>query len=247
MPYLVLDPSTAEAAPASTAGAPLTSVGETLASFREDLTLELGNRTDISATQLDKWINWGYRKLSSMLTLKELFSSLGITTVADQPFYGLPTSLAWIQRVGIIDDVNFLAGGRELEQIDPAEYRLLADNTAEPTSQFRFARMLVLWPTPDSGYDLSIDFRVRVQDLDDDTDSPILPEEFHEVILAYARSRAWRALRNYPEAAVAQNDAVNGLRVLLNTDAQEIAAAEAGVQPVRSKSQLYQGRGYGVR
>lgn len=244
MPYIVLDESTAEVAPAVTIGAPLTSVGMTLADMVAELAPELGNRTDVidTSTRLPLWINWAYRNVASMLTLKELFGSFPLTTVDAQPFYLLPVSVAWIKRINLIDTTNFLAGGRELEMIDESGYRLLADLDDEPSKYLRYRRMLVLYGTPDDAYDLSVDCRVRPDDLVDDTDSPLLPEEFHEAIFLHARYRAFRSLRLYTESAAALNDALTVLRPLLNTDAEELDGAIQQVQPIRAKRQLFQGR-----
>jgi hypothetical protein len=246
MPYIVLDDTLAELPPAVTIGAPLTSVGMTLSDFQTELYPELGSRGDVLQTsaRMTLWINWAMRNVSSMVTLKELFGSFALATVADQPFYALPIQVAWLKRVSVIDDVNFLSGGRELEMTDESGYRLLSDvtNGDEPTQYFRYRRMIVLWATPDAVYNLAIDCRVRPDDLVDATDSPLLPAEFHESILLYARYRAFRSLRLYSEASAALNDATTTLRPLLNTDAEEMDGAIQQVQPIRRKSQLFQGR-----
>jgi hypothetical protein len=244
MPYIVLDEDSAESAPPVDIGQPLSSVGMTLSDFQTEIAAELGMRTDVPAdsSRLLLWINWGMKNVSHMLTIKELFGSFALTTISGQPFYALPIQVAWIKRISVIDSLNFLAGGRELEMTDESGYRLLADLDDEPTKYFRYRRMLVLWGTPDDSYDLSVDCRIRPDDLVNSTDSPILPPEFHEVILLMARSRAFRALRMYQEASTALNDALTTLRPLLNSDAEEMDGAIQQVQPIRRKSQLFQGR-----
>lgn len=244
MPYIALDESTAEDAPAVTIGAPLTSVGMTFGEMLAELDAELGSRTDVDNTsvRLKLWVNWAYRNVASMLTVKELMGSFSLTTVADQPFYLLPTSIAWLKRLSIIDATDFLAGGQEMEMIDESGYRLLADLTDIPSKYMRYRRMLVLWATPNDEYELTVDCRVRPDNMVDSTDSPILPEEFHESILLYGRYRAFRALRMYQEASVALNDAVTTLRPLINTDAEEADGAIQRVQPIRTKAQLFRGR-----
>jgi hypothetical protein len=244
MPYIVLDPSTAAAAPTVTIGAPLTSVGETLSTMRTELDLELGRRSDYAnPADLNYWINKAYRKVAGMLTVKELFGSFQISTVSTQPFYALPIQVAWIKRVSLRDATNYpIEGGREMEQIDENIYRDLAVYSAIPTRWFRWRRMLVLWGTPNAVSTVSVDCRVRPDDLSANTDSPLLPPEFHEVILLYAKATAFRALRIYNEAATASNDALSILRPLLNTDAEELAQAESTVSPARSKGDLYWGR-----
>ena len=240
MPYAVLDPSTAAASPTTTAGAPLTSVGETLASIKAELLLQLGNRDDLTASRQNMWINWAYRNVCGMLTLKELFGSLPIAIVASQPFYSIPVQVAWVKRFGVIDTVDYgIAGGREFEMIDEASYRILPDFTDEPSRYFRHRRMLVVWPTPLNNRTAPLDFRVRPDDLVNGTDSPLLPIEFHEPILLSARYRALRSLLNWKDAAVAQNDFVSCIKPLLNTDAEESVGQFSVVAPKRSKTSLF--------
>jgi hypothetical protein len=246
MPFTLLDSSTAATAPATTAGNPLTSIGETLLSLQTELLSDLLGRADVGTLRQTKWINWGYINVAQMLDLSELWGSVAIAAVANQPFYLLPTQLSWIRRLALEDPTDFVnTGGKELDLIDEPTYRQLPDTsvfTGEspiiPESYFRWGRMLVLWPTPSQNFTLNLDFRVRPVKLVNPTDSPILPEEFHEVILYAALERAWRALRVPQAALAAMNDKLSVLRPLLNTDAEERSAMHVTLTPVRSHWQL---------
>lgn len=241
MPYTVLDPALAAAAPTSTAGTPLTSQGETLATMRTELLLQLASRGDVDAPRLDKHINWAYRNVAGMLTLKELFAGVSISVVANQPFYALPICVSWMKRLGVSDTTNYGQWqGRELNLIDDAKYRTLPVLTDEPSSYFRWNRMVVLWPTPITARTLALDFRVRPEDLTADNHSPMLPQEFHEPILLSARHRAFRSLLMYKDAQLAYNDFLVCIRPLINSDAEELDASNAVFTPARSYSDLFQ-------
>lgn len=243
MPFLVLDPSTAAVAPSTTAGAPLVSVGDTLLTMRTELGAELGNRDDVLAPRLNSWINWGYRNVAGMLELNELHSSVALTIVASQPFYLIPVQVASIDRLSVINDVTYpIDGGRELAMIDAPHYRALRALTDEPTSYFRVGRMVVLWPTPLNARSGALDFKVRPDDLVLDTDSPRISVEFHESILLSARHRAFRSLLNFQAAASALNDFLTTIRPLLNTDADERVTQNAGLAPIRRRSDLFRSR-----
>lgn len=254
MPFIVLDPSTAATAPATTAGTPLTSYGMTLADFRAETLADLQGRTDVTAagnTRLDRWINWGYLNIAQMLDLKELWASVAFSAVASQPFYLVPPALSWVKRLMLQDTNDFpFRGGRELEMMDEPTYRNLPETSAAfgslnpiwPESYFRWARMLVLWPTPSTSFTLACDFRVRPLSLVNPTDSPILPPEYHEAIQYAALQRAWRSLRNPQASADAGNEVIRILRSLRDTDAEETAAMHVTLTPVTSRSQLYNRR-----
>lgn len=253
MPYEPISWDSAAAEPGTNVGVPNTDIGQTLADFREAVLLALGNRTDITEngtdyTTVDKWINQGYRHVAGVIDIKELWGSVTFDLEADQPFYRVPESLIWIKKASLIDDTNYFDwGGRELDQIDLDTYRMLAESdeiqidgaNLPPTMYFRQGRVLVVYPTPADAYSLTVDFRVRPDKLVDTTDSPILPEEFHEVIELAAIWRARRGVRQYAEAKEAQNDMLAVLRPLINSDAEEREAMHMVAQPIRRGMELY--------
>lgn len=238
MPYIALDAGTAAAAPVTTIGAPLLSVGETLASLRTELKLQV-IRNEVGDPRYNSWINLAYRHLAAMITLNEMMGSLAINTVASQPLYTLPTAVAWIQQIPLSDPALFpYTGGRNMGMIDLSGYRELPDlpawgNQFGPYKYFRFGRLLVLWPTPTAAKSVIIDFRVRPTDLTADNHSPILPQEWHEAILLRARYVAFRSLQMFEKVGPALNDFVTHIRDIENTDAAEISGKEAQFSPAR--------------
>src|SRR4051812_21380016 len=103
MPYLVLDPATAEAAPIITFGAPETAAlhpaGKSLLSMRNRLKLELGNRTDIPDSLWNEWINDGYQDIFASLDLTDAKRSFSFYTTDSQALYLLPASVSHIRSV----------------------------------------------------------------------------------------------------------------------------------------------------
>lgn len=243
MPFRALDPSTAAAAPVSTAGAPLTSIGDTLASIRAELQLDLGGSGDLDVPRMNKWINWAYRNLAAMLKLKELEGSLVINLVVDQPFYNVPIQVRSIRQLSVRDSTRYAKGGINLHESDVYEYRRQPDNAyfkpyESPLNWFRFGRMLVFFP--DAVYVLPVDveFWIRPDDLVDDTDSPILPPEFHEPLQLLALHRGFRARRLRAEAKEAYNDFLTALRPIIDTDGEEESEAPRGLTVARKASDL---------
>lgn len=247
MPFTVLDSSTAAAAPVSTAGAPLTSVGETLASFEAAMVDDLQGRLDVGNTRIARAINKAYVNLCAMLDINELNGSVSYSLVASQPFYLVPANMAWIKWFGDEDSTDYLDGGRGFELIDDMTYRTLPDsssiNTASilPYRYFRYGRMVVIWPTPAAASTAAMDFRVRPASLVNPTDSPILPPEFHEPLFEMAKARLLRTIGMRSEGDRVFNDGVGALRVILNSDAAEKDAMHMSLQPIRARQQLYRG------
>lgn len=247
MPYKILDPSLAAAAPVVTIGAPLTSEGDTLASFLDELDLELGDRDDYDPTRATKWINWAYRHVAAMIDVTELHAGFALSTVSAQFMYLLPPSVAWIENVSVTDTTHYFQGGRTFLKTDLSTFRKMDDLSVDistfPGYFFRHNRMMVLWPNPNNIWPLAIDCKVRPDDLVNPTDSPLLPTEWHEGIQLYATHRGMRSLKMYKEAAVMLNNALEALRPMLDTDAEERASVQAHLSPARQTRDLYRRSG----
>lgn len=248
MPYLLLDPTTAVAAPTTTVGAPLsppglpgpeTLPGMSLAVMRTQLDIQLGGRTDFDDTMFDLWINQSYVDLCTSLDIPELHADLLIPTVVGQPLYLLPEQVRSIESISVIDTQTYGdLGGRKLTRIDKQSYRRYPNLTDEPRSYFIDGKLLVLWPTPTSVRNLSLDFRIRPDDLVDEDHYPIIPKEWHEVIVRNARTKAHSDLREFDSAAVTNNEVVGLVRRKSDVDAEEDSDRIIGSSVPRRRSQL---------
>lgn len=210
MPYIVLDPSAAEAAPSTTAGEPLTSTGKTLASMRTMVRTMMGGRSDITSAQIDEVINNAYIDIATSTEGKT--ASLLLQTVAGQPLYLLPAVVANIQSISLVDD-TLPEGGKKLDKKDKSYYRdkpVVDDDV--PSFYFREGNLLVLYPTPDAVYDMAVDFRIRPIRLTDDTHSPILDDEWHETIELNARHKLFSILQEFDKTPQTNNEVTDLVR-----------------------------------
>lgn len=251
MPYNSLDPAGAAAAPVITVGNPLAAVGETLLSLKTELLLRLGSRSDIGAGRPEMWINFAYFDIVTSLEIDDMKGSYSFNTVAGTYLYKLPDAVFYTDAVSSTDETTYPdAGGLQYELIDLDRYRRLPAttvgtqiNTAQPLSYFRYAKMLVLYPTPSLVSPVAVDFLIRPGKLVADGDSPILAYEWHEAILLLARAKAHSALLEYDLAEIAHNEYINFVRRKLDKGAQEQKGTNAQVTPVRSRRQLNRSRG----
>jgi hypothetical protein len=234
VPFAVLDPATAAAAPVTTIGAPLINVGETLATLRAELKLQV-IRGDVDDPRYNLFINKAYRKLVSMLTLQEYNGSLAIATVAAQPLYLLPQAVGYIKKLSLADAAYYPRGGIDLQRIDLDYYRGLPVRTGQPEMYFRQANMLVIWPTPTTVDTMSLDFRIRPVALTLDNHSPILPLEWHDALGLKARHIAFRSLQMFEKAAIAQNDFVTEIREIEQVEAGEDTDLQPTISPANYK------------
>ena len=240
MPYIVVNPASAAAAPVTTAGAPKTSVGQTLADLREDLWEELAKRADATPTLRDKWINKAYEFMCGILNLNDLKADVAFNLVAGQPLYNLPQAAAAVLGVHVIDDVNYPTdGGIDLVGMDYNLYlKLPSDDVGLPRSYFVESRVLGIYATPRETTSAVLSFKVRPDPLVLDTDSPILPVEFHETLLLRAKHTAMRALKDYTGAGLARNDFVSDIRAIQDNDARTQSEIPHSIRPARKASDL---------
>lgn len=220
MPYNVLTEDLAEAAPATTIGQPRTSEGETLASMVAELQKMLGNRGDIDDARAKMWINQAYVDTWTSLQLEEALASLDFPLVSGQHIYALPDVVATTIGAAIVD-TDDLQGGWPLIKTDLYGYRRFPDEEGAPTHYFRLGNILVIYPTPEDADTLVLDFRSRPLLLVEDTDSPALGYEWHEVILLNARKKGFSALLEFDKAMPAENDYIQSVRRRRSAEADE--------------------------
>jgi len=224
MPYTVLDKTTAEAAPATTLGDPLTTDnGLNFQELVDELDSQLLSRTDITAARHLLFINQAYADICSSLKIDDLRASISMAVVDAQPLYMLPTDIYSIEHVAILEPVAVSSGrGRPLEMIDIGAYRSRPEESSQVREWFRHTNMLVVWPTPDyAGATFGVDFRIRPTPASGALANiwPILPYEWHEAIVILAKQKALVAVRDYIVAQIAQNEYVNMVRRRLDPSA----------------------------
>lgn len=243
MPYFVLDPSTAAAAPAAASLSPGPGiaadhpVGKSLLALRTRLKLELGNRTDLTDPVLNELINDAYFDFASALDLPELRGAYTQSLVVGQPFYLLPAAVDAVLGIAAADPTDGTIGA-PLEKADWQTFRKLPDVSGEPDVWFRAQNMIVIWRTPDDTYTVAFDVRIKPAKLAADTDYPIFEDKWHEALYKAAKGRAWEAVQNDTKAALAEN-AVNRL-VQRRTDreAEEQDTEYPSFRPIRSRADL---------
>jgi hypothetical protein len=128
---------------------------------------------DTGTAYLEGIITGGYRRVLSvsMTGATAVSFSAAVTSFIEiEDFY---ISAAAVGTVTLHEDAS---GGTELARITIGEKR--------PRYYGYY-----LWPTPSAAVDYLVDYRRRVVDMVNDTDEPPIPEDFHDLLSAYARMR----------------------------------------------------------
>jgi hypothetical protein len=219
MPYIVLDPSAAQAAPVTTIGAPATAGNAyTLAELYDELMLRLGDRTDVTLTRATRWINSAIADIASGLNLPKLKGGTSFVTTANQSLYLLPENIKTIELVSLADSND----GRKLIELDDRKFRMLVTAEGDPTHYLPLSNMLALWPTPSDAKTVIVDGIFNPSNLSalDSTKRHILGGEWNEGLLRLAKSYAHSALVEPEQAATALNEYITWVRRQNDPNAQ---------------------------
>lgn len=109
------------------------------------------------------------------------------TTVAQQAFYALPSDFLKVNRL-----IYVCSGSSEVnEEVSPLQF--VTQNEADgfdklgtPYAYTIIGDKLKLFPAPDSAKTLRMYYTYRITDMSQDSDTPDVPEEYHEFIAILA-------------------------------------------------------------
>lgn len=156
-----------------------------------ELETHLGSNARLTASSSAKskeFINRMYLQLARSYRFYELdLTDTSKSTVAGTATVAVPTGTREI--ISIRDTTNKIKLiKRDIEWYEGQDQS--SDAQGVPEFYLRYGSNIVLWPTPDGAYALQIRYLKLPDELSDDADVPVYPEDWHEVIVLLATSRA---------------------------------------------------------
>lgn len=149
----------------------------------------LADRGDYADADAQDDINRAYRRLCNAFSFYESEDTdASITTADGTASYDTPSDVVSIVSIKITGDTEYTL----TPQIMPWYERqdTTDDNKGIPEFYIRHGSKLYLWPTPDDEYSLRIRHEKPPTALAANDDEPVIPEEWHEIIVLQAASRA---------------------------------------------------------
>lgn len=131
------------------------------------------------------WLNEAQRRAVIESELRTQTESDTISTEANVSGYTLPSNFS-----RIIDLYN-------TETKEPLEEFAVTDYDGSPTSTGRpygftvIGTTITLYPTPDGVYPLAMRYWKLPDDMVEDADTPGIPAQYHELLIAYAMKKAF--------------------------------------------------------
>lgn len=176
------------------------------AQLLEELRDHVGvDSADLSDTKGLLLLNRSFWELCSKMHFKEKERTIPLTTQVGVRKYHVPVMLESIEALTFVDPDT---GQRTpLERIGTFtydnEYNSDVTQQARPEKYFREEDYIVLSPTPDATYTVELRHKRTLQDLEA-AGTPEIPQEWHEVILMGAVSRAFVKFKDYRSAREAR-------------------------------------------
>jgi len=143
-----------------------------------------------TATQVNAWINNAQRECQKQLLQagENYFMKIVETpTVANQADYVVPSSFLKLNRLEIVLSGTGVNENKFwLQPITVNQQDQFSTNIGTPEVYFLKKDRVTLYPVPDRAYTLRLYYSYRIADLTSDSDTPDIPEEFHEFLAILA-------------------------------------------------------------
>jgi len=168
----------------------------------------LGNRADYTIDQAKLDVNRQYQRLMLSYQFHETeFVDSSISTVATVPTVTEPAGARVI--TGMRDTTN------DCEVVPKDHHWLVEQDTVSTGPPEFFVRYedgsVTLWPIPDAIYALKIWYKKAPDYMVADTDVPIYPADWHEIIVLLAASRAFFRYSLDAKAQNIKNEALSDI------------------------------------
>jgi hypothetical protein len=151
-----------------------------------------------TSARITRWLNEAYTTIVRKSRLASFEATTDLAFVAGTPNQNLPATTLSI--LGVVDRTS---NGRPLGRITGA----LADTQTSvgpgaPQAYYLQGNQLYLFPTPNASYTVRVRYLSQPTALTAGTDQPALPTYYHDALVAYAISRAYRS-EDDPQQAIA--------------------------------------------
>lgn len=134
---------------------------------------------------IKRWLNDAQRRAVIESEIRTQEASQSISTEANVASYSLPSNFS-----RLIDFYNS-ESHELLTALDPKDFDVLVASTGRPYAYAALGSSLSLYPTPDAVYSLSLRYWKLPADMVADSDTPEIPVQYHELLVAYAMRKAF--------------------------------------------------------
>lgn len=178
---------------------------------------------DLPMTDAELLLNRSWWDLTNKVDFRETEMSATFNTVAGAERYEIGPPFEAIHSISVYDSTV-----DKWQLIDVFDTRVydsnLKANTLErglPTNYYRENKAIVMWPTPDAAYEIKIRYKITLADLAAGGSAPVIPQEWHEIILLGAAWRCYQRLGDMARKDSIKNDWLGLINNTLDVKSEE--------------------------
>ncbi|MDQ3317456.1 MAG: hypothetical protein M3522_09030 [Actinomycetota bacterium] len=134
-----------------------------------------------------RWLNEALGRVARQIDLPQTETSTTLSTVAGAQALALPATLVRVTSVLDADRRDYLT------EVQPADVDESSSTPNRPSGYAIFGANLLLTPTPDAVYTLTLRYWTGATLMVNDADVPGLPFDYRDLLVSYAKSRAFAA------------------------------------------------------
>lgn len=161
-------------------------------SLQQELLENLGIDSDDMDSDTQKLLlNRAYWAMLNKFPFRETQTTALFTLTAGVSIYVMPNPFEALRQLSIEDlnDGTHTVLERMTEFFYENTYVNRADQQGKPSHYYREKNAAKVWPTPDAAYPSTLKYTTVLDDLDDPSDVPGVPKNWHEILLFGA---TWR-------------------------------------------------------
>lgn len=143
------------------------------------------------------------------------------------PLAGSAVGVTWIRTTHVTGP-----SGHSINRVPWSEFRLFPTaSTGEPTIWSPRLERLYVWPVPDAVYALTHDFIRGPSALNQDSDTPAIPAQFHDAWVEYGAYLAFRRRGESDRAGEALSAYQEWMRVMADNRRRDAGVRRVAVRP----------------
>lgn len=170
--------------------------------------LAYGFDGNIYRPRVQSWINEALHRVARKVRLAGHETSFAVNTINGTASYALPTDfvrLLTLRNTTDHQDLDWVS----IDELDNSRAAV-----AKPTQFALYGNSLQVYPTPNGVYALSMRYLADTINLVADADVPAMPDDWVDVLVSYALSRAYRSEDDAQQSAFYWNEFVRDFRDL---------------------------------
>lgn len=147
---------------------------------------------DGSDTKIDLCLNRSFWEIMNKFNFRENERTATFNTIALEPRYQLPVIFESVKNVAVQDpitlqwfDVNRVSTYQYDKMLNDTEPQVNngVEQQAMPVAYYREDSAIIFWPTPSKVFPIKIRHLITLADLSDSNNAPVIPQEWHEIIM----------------------------------------------------------------